>query len=207
MKEKEKNRKKPAKSSSSLCEFLVIFFWEHGKKVMWGAMVLLALISAICLGFGWNAFCRHRMEKEFIAAVDRQDRLQNFAQRYHRQPLGIFASLLLLNHSTVEQCRESSLKIPHLAGIAMLSSAIGKAQCQHGEEALHMLESLGNDDGQPSIIRAAAMYHQAVIYHEKGIKDQKMKAIEGVHSLPFSGIWGEKAAMLAAAPLAADADS
>lgn len=186
----------------------VYVFWRGHTKMIYGVILGIFLIGLIGLtGYGWKQWSNHRMGQKFLAALEQPQQLESFANDYHSSPLGGFAQYLLGNRESMKgnnivaahhyKKAASAWNSTSIDGIAQLISGIEQVKSNDFEHAKETFKKLGHQRHQLSVIRAGAWYELALIYYQEEDFKNVEKALSALDELPFTGIFGEKANLLA----------
>lgn len=186
----------------------VYVFWRGHTKMIYGVILGIFSIGLIGLtGYGWKQWSTHRMEQKFLAALEQPQQLESFAKDYRSAPLGGFAQYLLGNRESMKgdnilaahhyQKATNAWDSTSIDGIAQLISGIEQVKSKDFEHAKETFKKLGHQRHQLSVIRAGAWYELALIYYQEKDFENVEKALSALDELPFTGIFGEKANLLA----------
>lgn len=185
-------------------------FWNRFERQIYGAVgifLLMALLVGAAMGYRY--FRLRHMQSQWLSALDSPENLPIFTRKYASEPLASLMNYRLANEadasgnfsSAAENYKSAAggFQAAELAPLSKIAEGIALLQESKGKEAEDLLKSLLQDGNTPSIFRAAAGYQLALQAFQCNDFQQTKLFLEILQQLPFTGIWGEKATLLAMA--------
>ncbi|MDR3316760.1 MAG: hypothetical protein LBS68_01620 [Puniceicoccales bacterium] len=186
-----------------------LFVCAHRRIFLRTLILVLFLLLGVGGSAHWKKYRMGRMQEKFLAALESPDALQRFAGHYRTKPLGALAAYMLGNRAL--RMGEFAAAAHHFFaasgilsntefdGVATLAAAVASIRDGETQWAREKLTRLASDEDQISVVRAGAVYMQALLAYEEGDLESARTSADSIAHLPSSGIWGTKAAILAAA--------
>lgn len=184
-------------------------FWEKNRRFILGVciVILLAIIGREAWQFA-AASKERGLQSEYAKVGDRPEQLTAFANANTGHVLSGVAYLRVADakyaagdyRAAAENYSKAAanLQVPAVVGRARIGAAISQVNGSDKAAGETALKAIAADASLPAAIRGEAHYHLATSAHEAGNKAEVNRLVGEINKLDATGIWSQRAALLAA---------